>query len=166
RANVRLALGNGEGAVADCDAALAMEPENLYALVNRGTAQRMLGHFDKAVADYERAASIDGDSYAVNRNLALLLAACPDEKYLDGARALKLAKQAAAATDDRDSWSLSALAAASAETGDFNEAVRFETAAIEQDKLPRNLPEHKRRLESYQAKKPYRFKVGEPVLDD
>ena len=73
RANARLALGNGEGALADCDEALKLDPESLLVLVNRGSAERMLGHFDKAVADYERAAAIDDN--LVRREPQLRLAA-------------------------------------------------------------------------------------------
>ncbi|HEX4144824.1 MAG TPA: tetratricopeptide repeat protein [Pirellulales bacterium] len=166
RANARLVLGNGEGALADCNTALETDPDNLYGLINRGSAERMLGQFDKAVADYERAAAIDDKSYAVNRNFAFLRAACPDPAFRDGAKALELAKKACEATNYRDAWSLSSLAAASAETGDWDAAVKWENEAIAVDKLKRNEPEHKRRLEAFQAKQPYRFKVGEPVLDD
>ena len=166
RANARLVLGNGEGALADCDEALEIDPETLYGYINRGSAQRLLGHFDKAVADYEHAAQLDGDSFAVNRNYALLRAACPAAEYRDGAKAIEMAKKACDATNYRDSWSLSSLAAACAETGDWDGAVKWETEAIARDKLKRNEPEHKRRLELYQARQPFRFKVGEPVLDD
>jgi tetratricopeptide (TPR) repeat protein len=166
RANARLVLGDGQGALADGDEALALDPENLYGLVNRGSAQRMLGHFDRAVADYESAAAIDGSSYALNRNFAFLRSACPDAQYRDGGKALELAKKACEATSYRDSWSLSSLAAACAETGDWDAAMKWETEAIARDKLKRNEAEHKRRLEAYQAKQPFRFQVGEPVLDD
>ena len=37
RANARLVLGNGEGALADCNEALAIDPESLFVLVNRGS---------------------------------------------------------------------------------------------------------------------------------
>ena len=166
RANVRLVLGNGAGALADCDEALKLDPESMIVFVNRGSAERMLGHFDKAIADYERAAAIDDNFFAVNRNYAFLRAACPDPAYRDGGKALELAKKACEATSYRDAWSLSSLAAACAETGDWDAAVKWENEAIALDKLKRNQPEHKRRLESYQAKQPYRFKPGDPVLDD
>jgi tetratricopeptide (TPR) repeat protein len=166
RANARLVLGDGAGALADCDEALKLDPENLVVLINRGSAERMLGHFDKAVADYERAAAIDDSSFAVNRNFAFLRAACPDPAFRDGGKAMEMAKKACEATSYRDSWSLSSLAAACAETGDWDAAVKWENEAIALDKLKRNEPEHKRRLESFQAKQLYRFKVGEPVLDD
>jgi serine/threonine-protein kinase len=166
RANSRLVLGNGEGALADCDEALELDPENLYGLVNRGSAERMLGHFDKAIADYERAATIDDNFFGLNRNHAFLRATCPDPAYRDGGKAMELAKKACEATSYHDSWSLSSLAAACAETGDWDGAVKWENEAIAFDKLKRNEPEHRRRLESFQAKQAYRFKVGEPVLDD
>jgi tetratricopeptide (TPR) repeat protein len=166
RANARLVLGNGEGALADCNEALQLDPDSQIVLINRGSVERMLGHFDKAVADYERAAAIDGGAFALNRNYAILRAACPDPAFRDGSKAMELAKKACEATDYRDSWSLSSLAAACAETGDWDGAVKWENEAIARDKLKRNEPEHRRRLESFEAKQPYRFKVGEPVLDD
>ena len=66
----------------------------------------------------------------MNRNYAFLRAACPDPAFRDGAKAMELAKKACEVTGDRDSWSLSSLAAACAETGDFDAAVKWENEAI------------------------------------
>ncbi|HEY1784141.1 MAG TPA: hypothetical protein VGG30_01285, partial [Pirellulales bacterium] len=166
RANVRLALGKGEGALADCNTALELDAVSFYGFLNRGTSQRLLGHFDQALADYDLARRIDDGSFALNRNEALLRAACPAEQFRDGEKAMQLAKKACEATNYRDSWSLSSLAAAAAERGDWDAAVKWETEAIAHDKLTRNLPEHNRRLSAYRNRQAWRLTIGEPVLDD
>ena len=166
RANVYLLVGKPEAAVEDCDAALKLEPKNVYALVNRGSAYRLLGQYDKAVADYERALKIDDASFSACRNYALLRGAAADEKFRDGKQAVELAQKACDATGNHDALSLSSLAVAYAETGDWDAAIKWQKTAIEREKLKKNQAEHERRLELFTAHKPFRLKVGEAVPDD
>ena len=72
---------------------------------------------------------LDAKSAYVDSMLALWLASCPEAKYRDGKRALELARGAyqAEATHTR---ALEALAAAHAETGNFEEAVRWLQRAL------------------------------------
>jgi tetratricopeptide (TPR) repeat protein len=166
RANAYLMLGDGKAALADCVRALLLQPENTYALVNRGSAQRLLGNYAAAVADYQRALALDGSSCPACRNFALLRGAAADEKFRNGQEAVELAQKACKATNDRDALSLSALAVACAETGDWEAALRWQSEAIKQEKLVKNQPEHQRRLELFKAHQPFRLKVGTPVPDD
>jgi len=52
RGNVRLALGDAEGAIADQDRAMALDPTNPDPHLNRGTAEEALGRWQAAAADY------------------------------------------------------------------------------------------------------------------
>ena len=52
RGNVRLALGDPEGAIADQGRAMALDPANPDPHLNRGTAEEALGRWDAAAADY------------------------------------------------------------------------------------------------------------------
>lgn len=53
RGNVRLALGDPLGAIADQTRALELDPQAGDAHLNRGTAEEALGRWDEASADYE-----------------------------------------------------------------------------------------------------------------
>ena len=52
RGNVRLALGDPEGAIADQSEAIRLEPEAIDPHLNRGTAEEALKQWDAAEADY------------------------------------------------------------------------------------------------------------------
>lgn len=52
RGNVRLALGDAAGAIADQERAMALDPANPDPHLNRGTAEEALGRWDAAAADY------------------------------------------------------------------------------------------------------------------
>jgi tetratricopeptide (TPR) repeat protein len=52
RGNVRLALGDPEGAIADQERAMALEPENGDPHLNRGVAEEALGRWAEASDDY------------------------------------------------------------------------------------------------------------------
>lgn len=53
RGNVRLALGDAEGAIADQERAMALDPANPDPHLNRGTAEESLGRWQAAAADYD-----------------------------------------------------------------------------------------------------------------
>jgi hypothetical protein len=72
--------------------------------------------------------------------LALFLATCPDQKFRNGAQALVYARKAYEPDQSSDDIVLAGLAAAYAETGDFEQAVKFQQMALQametrQDKL-------------------------------
>jgi len=91
--------------------------------------------------------------------LALLRATCPVAELRDGTKAVELATKACELTNWKDSDYVDALAAAYAEAGDFDSAVKWQKEAINL------LPEHasaearrdyESRLKLYQSSKPYR----------
>src|SRR5262249_49421907 len=64
------------------------------------------------------------------RFLAQLLATCPDDKVRDGKRAVQYATTACELTDWKVPSCLETLAAAYAEAGQFEEAIRYQTRAL------------------------------------
>ena len=90
-------------------------------------------------------------------NRAWLWATCPDEKYRDGKKAVESATRACELTDWKDADSLDTLAAACAEAGDFDAAVKWQEKALgmlAKDDEP-NRKDFEARLTLYRAKKPY-----------
>jgi cytochrome c-type biogenesis protein CcmH/NrfG len=91
--------------------------------------------------------------------LAWLLATSPDPSLRDGPRAVEFAERAVAAANRPDLRALESLAAAYAEAGRFDDAVRVATRVVErarssgQDRLVRQA---EARLELYRAHRPYR----------
>jgi tetratricopeptide (TPR) repeat protein len=120
-----------------------------------GAALFRNGKFAEAVANFTEAVRLDpGDPEGYN-NCAMFLAACPEAKYRDGTRAVEYATFACKLTGWTSPYILDTLAAAYAEAGDFDAAVRWQTRAIEilMDEWRKNA--YRDRLALYQAKKTY-----------
>ena len=98
---------------------------------SRGDAYLNIGKHVEAVKDYEEAFKLKPDDPGLLNNFAWVLATSPDDKVRDGKRAVEMAKKASQATDDKAPHILSTLAAAYAETGDFDDAIKWSSKAVE-----------------------------------
>ena len=136
-------------------AVLAQIPQERLALRGRGDALLNLGKHRKAIADYETLIKLVPKDPGTLNNLAWVLATSPREKLRDGKRALELATKACELTNYRAGHILSTLAAAHAELGDFQAAVKWVEKGLEVAKESEKDPLGKE-LESYRAGKPWR----------
>ena len=139
---------------------MAQDPDQWQALRARGDAYLNIGRQAQALADYEKALKLQPNEPGLLNNLAWVLATSPDDKLRNGHRAIELATEACKQTEYKLAYILSTLAAAYAETGDFQTAVKWSSKAVEiGDK------EHdeslKKELQSYKAKKPWRELLSE-----
>jgi tetratricopeptide (TPR) repeat protein len=87
-----------------------------------------------------------------------VLATCPDPSLRDGKRAVQLATKACELADWEDANDLENLAAAHAECGRFEEAVKWQAKAVELGKGLQDADEARQRLDLYKAGKPFREK--------
>ncbi len=142
-------------AVAAFSAVLAEEPENWGALRGRGDLLLNLGKHTEALADYEKVLKLRPKEPGVLNNLAWVLATSPTEEVRDGKRAVTLATEACELTDYKQAHILSTLAAAYAETGDFESAIKWTEKGLEVADEKQKEPLSKE-LESYRAGKPWR----------
>jgi tetratricopeptide (TPR) repeat protein len=111
------------------------------------------GDHGKAVAFFKKA--IDTEDYVARTRAALLLAASPKDEVRDGDEALKLAEKAVELSK-RNWMALHALAAAYAETGDFDKAATIEDEAA--DKAPDAAgPDFDDVMQAYRKKVPLRL---------
>ena len=119
-----------------------------------------------AIEQYERAVdAAPSDGHALT-NLAWVLATAPAPEYRDGERAVELATEAVAVAE-RDGvltenlGYLVALAAAHAETGDFDQAVlvidRVLALTPESESSQGYEEKYQRYRDSYSAKQPWRY---------
>ena len=112
---------------------------------------------EKAIADYAEALRIDPQDAASLNSLAWLLATCTDDKLRDGRRAFDLAARACVLTGYHNHLCLDTLAAAYAESGDFDNAVKWLGSALElASGDPRTAEHYKARLKLFREKTPYR----------
>jgi len=151
-------------------AVLALEPKEWRALRCLGDAMLNTGRQAEAIAFFDKAIKLESKDDLLLNNLAWVLATSPDEKLRDGRRAIQLATDACKLTEYKVPHILSTLAAAYAETGDFVNAVKWATKAVEAaDKEKGNDKEGdketkealKKELENYKAKKPTRELMSE-----
>lgn len=150
-------------AIADFTEGIHLDRQSAYNYANRGLAYNQLGRFEEALADYERAIQQDpGDFYTLS-NHAWLLATCREDHFRNGELALELANKACELSGFA-LWSiLGALAAAHAECGDFDEAVKWARESM------RLAPEEelagcKTRVRMYKEEKPYREYDLPPIV--
>ena len=155
RGNARDTKGEYDKAIEDYNEALRIDPTFAAAYDNRGSTWHAKGAYDKAIADYNEALKIDpklADAYA---GLAWLRATCPEAPYRSGKRAVADATKACELTGWKDVDCIGTLAAAYAESGDFEKAVKWQTKVVELIKEA-NKARFTWRLRLYKAGRPYR----------
>ena len=158
--------GDMYDAFKDYSTAIDMDPRENVAFALRGQLFANRGDWARAQADFDRAIAqaMPGDRSAFLAHKAWLFATWSDPAMRDGATAVTLAQKANKLRDT--AYTRDVLAAAYAEAGQFDDAVREESAAIgrlperEKDKV---LPGYKERLALYQAHLPYHTRSPFPV---
>ena len=149
--------GELDKAFKDFDEAIRLDPKDAWAFVNRGMARHKKKEYDKALKDYDKAIGLDPKDAEAFVNRAWLCATCPEEKYRNGKKAVESARRACELTGWKDASYIDALAAAHAEAGNFDEAVKWQKKALEFSGLDDEVAtEYRKRLKLYEGRKPYR----------
>lgn len=136
-------------------------PESLYHL---GLALSQAGRTSEAIATYREALASNPDMPAVLNNLAWALATSPDDQLRDGIEAVRLAKRACELGHEEQPVFMGTLAAAYAETGQFDEATATAERALA---LAQSLGEKSlamkeaKLLQLFASHQPYRDKSGQ-----
>ena len=162
-ADTLLALKRLKEAAGHYREVLRLEPNLAGAKTGLAQAHNGLGldfersrRFKEAMSHYEQALRAKPDFGPACNNLAWLLATCPDATHRDAKKAVAIATRACELSGWKHFDPLDTLAAAYAESGDFAEAVRWQTKAVEL--APEGAKaELQSRLELYTAGKPYRL---------
>jgi tetratricopeptide (TPR) repeat protein len=129
--NALFKKGNVDEAMAHYQMALKINPNIAEAHSNLGNALLQKGDVDGAIAHYQRALQIKPDYLQVENVLAWVLATTPQASLRNGNQAVKLAQQANQLAGGENPSILCTLAAAYAEVGRFNDAVRSSQKAVE-----------------------------------
>jgi tetratricopeptide (TPR) repeat protein len=148
--------GDDDKAIADYDQAIRLDPNLAPAYVNRGSAYLAKEGYDKAIADYDETIRLDPNYALAYKRLAWLLGTCPQASFRSGKKAVEYAIKACDLSKWKDPSSVETLAAAYAEAGDFDLAIKWEMKYLETSNLSeKDAADAKSRLALYQVHKPY-----------
>jgi len=152
------AAGQTEAAIEQFLETLRLNPDHAVAHWEVASCLAQLGRVDEALSHYETALRLKPDFPEALNNLAWLRATHPDPKYRDGAAAVELAERACRLTDRQEPMFIGTLAAAYAEAGRYDDAVKTaeeakaKAAAAGQKELAEK---NRHLLELYRARQPF-----------
>jgi tetratricopeptide (TPR) repeat protein len=151
--------GRHDRAVEHHRKAVELKPGYAAALRKLAAGLYRQGRSARAVPHLEKLLELNPRDAGATARLAWILAACPRAGVRDGPRAVALAEPLCAGTRYRAAPFVDTLAAAYAEAGRFEEAVRTATLAlrIARRKRARAAEGIERRLALYRDGKPYRY---------
>jgi tetratricopeptide (TPR) repeat protein len=149
-------------AVADYDRVIRIIPKDADDYAVRGRAYFKKGNYKEAASAFEKALQLSPNNDSALGRLALFRATCPDASLRNGKEAIRMSMRACELSKWKEPYRIEALAAAYAETGDFDKAVKYQTQAINMKSaygpVDKKTREH---LMLYQAHKPARI---EPLV--
>lgn len=159
RGEISMSQRKWELASQDFNAALKISPGFFMGAIRRGEANARLGRYDLSLADYDKVLTLHpmiGARGRAQTARAWLRATCPNAAFRNGKQAVDDAKAACRLCDWGEWGYIDTLAAAYAEAGDFDSAIKFEQRAISKAKKDDNIKGAQQRLALYQQHKPYR----------
>jgi tetratricopeptide (TPR) repeat protein len=146
--------GEYELAIADYTEAIRLDARVALTWHNRGHAWALKGNSSRAIRDFREAIRLDPEAFDSYNGLAWLEATCPQAEYRDGRLAVKHAQTACRLCNYGHWYCLGTLAAAYAEAGDFEQAVRWTRASLE-FAPPQHHAELKERLGRFETGRAY-----------
>jgi len=152
-------LGKGDSAKAAVDYRRAVDfvPKNSGQYRMRAQTYEKMGNYKAAASDFARGLTLSPDDREILNSLAWLLATCPDGSVRDGRAAIRVGTKACELSGWKNSDLIDTLAAAYAETGSFDRAVKLQQQALQLRSIaPDTLRGMQKRLVSYQKRRPYR----------
>lgn len=159
RGNAWYMKNDDDRALADFNRALDINPDDAGAFSFRGMVWNRKNDYEKALADFTKALELNPWSAETNNAMAWLLATCPEDRHRNGRKASTLALKSLVLQPSMRGYYLDTLAAAYAETENFQAAVAMQEQAItliQAEVTAEELTEYTNRLELYKTHKPYR----------
>lgn len=159
RANAWNLKSEFDKAISDATEAIRLAPTDAYAYGVRAAAWAGKKQFEKARADCETSQRLSPKASLGYMRVGRLLATSPNENCRDGQKAIEFAVKGNELAGGKMTSVLDTLAAAYAETGDFEKAVEWQTKALAGASSKRDRANYEERLDLYKSGKPYRQKL-------
>jgi tetratricopeptide (TPR) repeat protein len=158
RGTVYTEQGKRDQALADFKQALEIDPSNVSTYIFRAQLYLVESEPELAIKDMEEAMRRAPDRAGITNDYAWTLATNPKDSVRDGTKAIEYAKKACHMNDYKHAPTIDTLAAAYAEAGDWEDAVKWQQEAITlaEKESPDDVKGMKERLELYKGKKPFR----------
>ncbi len=118
-------------AIAEWRKTLSIHPNDGGTHTSLGNALVQKGHLREAIGHYEAALQLEADPILPLNNLAWVLSVASDDALRNGARAVKLAREANRLSNENNPVFVRTLAAAYAEAGEFEEAIQTARRALQ-----------------------------------
>ena len=154
RGKILVKLRKYNEALADFSKAIQFHSNDAETYNNRGLIYVALNRFGLAQNDFANSIRLNPHNPAAYNNLAWLLATCKNSAYRSGEKAIAAGIQACELLGWKNVDALDTLAAAYAETGQFDKAIQWQNKALELAE-PQATGPLESRLKLYQAGKPY-----------
>ena len=159
RADIHIRRNELQKALSECNTALEHEVDSPRAYALRAAVYTLMKDYRKAESDLKKAFRFKGaDNPVILNATAWFRATCPDGKMRDGKQAVQDAMKACELSKWKSWGVIDTLAAAHAEAGQFEEAIKYEKQALQTIRVadPYDIERAKRRLKLYEQGKPYR----------
>jgi tetratricopeptide (TPR) repeat protein len=162
RGNIYAREGELEKAIADYSAALQRDSNLTDIYISRAKLFVRKKKYQQAVSDLQTAVQMKTKRpEAALNSLAWLRATCPEPGMRDGKEAVQLAVKACDLSEWKDWGTIDTLAAAYAETGDFDQATNYQQCVLQMVNPPTDQRKLQQRLALYKEHKPYREAANE-----
>ena len=149
------AKGDPAKAIDNFDAGIAIGPTIPALYVYRGIVLSARSDASGASADFEKVASLISDTHGAFNRYGWALATSPIRAYRDGPAAIQYATRACELVSWKKANELDTLAAAYAEDGQFDQAIKWQTSALNAEgRIDRD--DFEARLAMYQKREPFR----------
>jgi Flp pilus assembly protein TadD len=139
--------------------ACALGPQNSWAHCLLAQAYELQHQTSEAISEYATVLQLQPDFPAALNNLAWLRATLSDEQFRDGPEAVRLAERACQITDYKEPMYVGTLAAAYAEAGRLDDAVKAATKARDLARANQQqelVEKNEELMKLFAARKPYR----------
>jgi len=145
------------------ESAVRLTPDRAEPYVVRGQLRSARREFSLARADFERALERSREPrWSVLNTIAWFFATCPNHSGRDGKKSIQLATKGCELTNWKDGRLLDTLAAAFAETGDYDQAIKRQSEAIKLYEGPADVRSRmEKRLALFRQHHPYREEPGD-----
>jgi tetratricopeptide (TPR) repeat protein len=156
RGRIHSSRGEWAAAARDFGRVIAVTPDDALAHSARGEMHHRSNDWPRCLADYRRAAELTPNDPKTLNRLAWVLATCPIDSLRDGKEALRLAERANQLAGCADPLILDTLAAAHAECGEFEKALKL-IERVQNGEQDKDIARH---AAAFAARQPWRDTIS------